>query len=310
MKKWSMVMVIMMLATVLAACGGGNNGTTNETQGTGGTTNNVTNNATNTETNEPDATEEPSGDVPTAEELITNIAAASASMESFTMEMVSEQTIDMNGETQNVKTSVKSDIIQNPLTAYQELTMEMPAEAGGNQEMIQYMTPEGMYMQVSGEWIKMAGPEQGAMMEQLQQQASPEAQLEHFKSITNETTVTEEGDNYILTADVSGDNVKELSKNMLEGLGGGADPAGMDQLMDQMGIEKMLIVYTVRKDDYLPVSMNVEMSMTMEQEGMTMKMDNKSESTFSNYNEIDEITVPEEALNAPSMEEMMQQPGQ
>ncbi|MFS0726006.1 DUF6612 family protein [Paenibacillus sp. 1P07SE] len=300
MKKWYMVMVIVMLATLLAACGGGsgtNDNTPDNTTGTGGT-NATTNNGGNNEPEEPAG-----GDVPTAEELITNIAAASQALESFSMEMVSDQDMVFDGESQNMKMSVKSDMIQNPLTAYQEMSIEMPG-LGETQEVIQYITAEGIYMYTADQWMQLPG--EADMIAQIQEQASPETQLEYFKAIANETTVTEEGDNYVLTADVSGENVKELSREIMGSAGGGADP-NMEAMMDQMNIEKMLLVYTVRKDDYLPVTMNIEMSMKMEQDGSTMEMDMKMDSTFSNYNEIDEITVPEEALNAPSMGDSMPQ---
>lgn len=301
MKKLSMVLMIAMLAGLLAACGGGKDAP-NDTAGAGGS--NVTNNGgTNAGGSEEPAKEEPAknnGDVPAAEDLLKNIAAAMNDLKSYAMDMETAQKMSMeiDGEKQdqNVNMLVKSEIVTDPLTAYQEMTIDM---MGQKQEVTQYITQEGIYMKSADQWMQMPSSMSEEIMAKVNEQANPEKQLEYFNSIMNETTVTEDGDNYVLTADVSGDGVKEVSKDIL-GSVGGAD-ASMDDTLDNMNIDKMTIVYTVRKSDYLPVTMDVAMVMEMKQETMSMNMDTTMKSSYSKYNEIKEITVPEEALNAAPM---------
>ncbi|MNV85939.1 hypothetical protein D3C71_1799270 [compost metagenome] len=153
-------------------------------------------------------------------------------------------------------------------------------------------------MQSQGTWTKLPDTTKDQLMGTIKNQASPEKQLEQFKSITKDTKVTDDGGNYVMSATVSGENVKELAKKMVNS-SGSANPQ-MDAMMEQMNIKSMKMTYAIKKDDYTPVSMNVEMTMDMDQQGQKISMDMKMDSTFSNYNKVAEIKVPAEALKSAS----------
>ena len=129
----------------------------------------------------------------------------------------------------------------------------------------------------------------------MQSSLNPEEELDQFNKIAEDTKITEEGDNYVITADVSGDNVKELAQSVMEQNGTDAQTQAM---LEQMNITSMQMKYMVNKETYLPVGTDVNMVMEMEQEGQKMTMDMKMTSTFSNHNQVEEIEIPQEALDS------------
>jgi hypothetical protein len=134
------------------------------------------------------------------------------------------------------------------------------------------------------------------MNEIMKQSGSPEKQLEQFKTITKDTQVSEQGDSYLIKAEVSGDSVKELAKGYMEQASSG-DPQ-MSAMMDQMNIKSMTISYAVDKKTYLPTQTNVDMVMDMNTSGQNVSIDMKMSGEISKHNEIKEIKVPDEAKNA------------
>lgn len=291
MKKWTLALLSVILVMGITAC-------SKENGADGGTTN-------------PPTTEQPSGNkeetpgetpkedaLPTVDELIQKSAEASQNMKSFAMDSDIKQNIILGeGESkqeQNIDMAMKIETTLDPMEMVQEITMDVPGE--GKQNIKQYITQNGVYSSVDGQWFQL--PEESvkeimASMEMTNE--GPEKQLEQFKTIAKDTKVTEEGDSYILTADVSGDSLKELAKSYMSQAGGSNDQTAA--MMEQMDIKSMKIVYGVKKDTYLPTKSDVDMVMSMDQEGQSISLDMKMKSTYSKHNEIDKIEVPKEALD-------------
>jgi hypothetical protein len=237
--------------------------------------------------------------LPTALELITETSKASLALKSFTMDLQMNQDIVItSGETnqsQNIKMDMKSDIINEPMEIHQEINMSMPG-ATEAQHVNQYIMQEGIYTQAQGVWTKLPDDQKDQLLAAALEQAKPEKQLEHFKTITKDTKISKDGNNYILSADVSGDNVKELAKSFLAA--SGSSTPEMTELMGKMNFTSIKMTYMIDQNNYLPVHMNVDMVMDMELQGEKMAMNIKMESSFSNHNKVAEIKVPQEALDA------------
>ncbi|SDE46681.1 hypothetical protein SAMN02799630_05432 [Paenibacillus sp. UNCCL117] len=298
MKKWTVVMMLVpALAASLTACG-----SKASTDDTAPAASGSTSPAQSTPAASTPAAPAAQG-VPTAEELIQKTSEASKSLKSYSMDSQVDQKITMTQneqkQDQTVKTTMKTDIINEPLAMVQEITMNVSGMEGP-QQIKQFITQDGIYMQTQGQWMKMPPEMKEQLMQAVQAQSNPQKQLEQFSSIVKDTKVTEEGEHYVLSAAVSGDSVKDLVKSIVAGQGtGGANPQ-IQAMVEQMKIQSMNLQYKVKKDGYLPVSMNVDMQMDMEQQGQKLSMDMKMDSMFSRYNEVKEIKVPQEALDAPS----------
>ncbi|MGZ7443133.1 DUF6612 family protein [Paenibacillus sp. TH7-28] len=287
MKKWVTVLLTAILAVSLTACGG-------EKAAKGG---NAEGGAQTPATAETSGNAE-TGSVPTVDELIQKTTEASKELKSFSMEASVNQNIVVTAgeqkQEQKVDTKMKIDMTKEPLAMYNETQMSIPDS--GEQKFEQYVTEDGIFTNAAGSWMKLPDEQRDQIVASMQQSASPEKQLEQFKSIASEAKVSEEGGEYILTADVSGDGVKELAKSLMSQSGGGNEQAAA--MLEQMNIKSIKITSAVNKETYLPTKSNVEMTMEMSQDGQSVSFDMKINSTISKHNEISEIKVPQEVLDS------------
>lgn len=289
MKKWTAVLLGAILIMSLAACG-------KDDKAAGDATPPPTEQGTTTTEETPPAEEAPKEDaLPTAEELLQKSAEASQNLKSFAMKGDIKQHIVVEGEQkqeQNVSIELDSQLTLDPVEMMQDFVMDSP---DGKVAMKQYITEDGIYMQMDDQWMQVPQESEQEIRDGLDMDsASPEQQVEQFKSIAKDFKVAEEGDIYVLTADVSGDSLKELAKSMMNQ----ANDPQMEAMMDQMELKNIHIVYGVQKDTYLPSTTDLDMTMVMDAEGEKVTLDMKMKSSYSKHNEIDKIEVPKEALNA------------
>lgn len=285
MKKWTAVLLGAILIMSLAACG-------KDDKAAGDA---VTPSATEQGTTPP-AEEGPKEDaLPTADEILQKSAEASQGLKSFAMKGDIKQHMVVEGEQkqeQDVSIVLDSQITLDPVEMMQDFVMDSPE---GKVDMKQYITKDGIYMQMDDQWMQVPKESEQEILDSMDMEsASPEQQVEQFKEIASDFTVSEDGDLYILTAEVSGDNLKELAKSMMNQ----ANDPQMEAMMDQMELKNIHIIYGVQKDTYLPVMADLDMTMLMEAEGEKVTLEMKMKSSYSKHNEIDKIEVPQEALNA------------
>lgn len=272
-----------LLAVSLAACGNDTDKSATPPAG----------NETTTESNN---TGEQNAAVPTLDELLAKTGEATKALKSFTTEANIDQKIKLDAgeqsQDQQVKTSLKMDIIKDPMMIYQEMELDM---SGQKQNVKQYITSDKIYSQVGDQWVAIPEDQTKALIEQLKASMNPEKELDQFKKVKDDVKITEEGDNYVLNADVSGDNVKELAKSVMEQNGSDAQ---MKAMLDQMNIKSMKMKYLINKETSLMEKIDVEMVMEMEQNNQKMTMDMKMDTSFSNHDKVAEIKIPQEALDS------------
>ncbi|WP_339836539.1 DUF6612 family protein [Paenibacillus sp. FSL R7-0272] len=283
MKKWTTMIIGALLAVSLAACGNDTDKSATPPAG----------NETTTESNN---TAEQNAAVPTLDELLAKTGEATKALKSFTTEANIDQKIKLDAgeqsQDQQVKTSLKMDIIKDPMMIYQEMELDM---SGQKQNVKQYITSDKIYSQVGDQWVAIPEDQTKALIEQLKASMNPEKELDQFKKVKEDVKITEEGDNYVLNADVSGDNVKELAKSVMEQNGSDAQ---MQAMLDQMNIKSMKMKYLINKETSLMEKIDVEMVMEMEQNNQKMTMDMKMDTSFSNHDKVAEIKIPQEALDS------------
>lgn len=272
-----------LLAVSLAACGNDTDKSATPPAG----------NETTTESNN---TAEQNAAVPTLDELLAKTGEATKALKSFTTEANIDQKIKVDAgeqsQDQQVKTSLKMDIVKDPMMIYQEMELDM---SGQKQNVKQYITSDKIYSQVGDQWVAIPEEQTKALIEQLKASMNPEKELDQFKKVKEDVKITEEGDNYVLNADVSGDNVKELAKSVMEQNGSDAQ---MQAMLDQMNIKSMKMKYLINKETSLMEKIDVEMVMEMEQNNQKMTMDMKMDTSFSNHDKVAEIKIPQEALDS------------
>lgn len=309
MKKWTAILMVVILAVALAACGSKdtNNGEPSNQTGAGNTEVNTNGNGNgNGGSNGGDGEqgeqpgnggrEEGSASKVTVDELIAKSAEASQSLESFAMEATVNQVIGMGeGDTateQKVDMTMDSKLVRSPLQMYQIMEVGTPQ---GPQVIEQYIIDDVLYMNSNGQWMKLPSEMNTEMVAAMENSLNPQAQLEQFKTIADQVRITETDKEYILHAELSGDNVKELAKSIMAQSGSGEEQAA---LLDMMNIQSIAISNGIDKASFYPTFTDVKMSMDMDQEGQKVSMDMNMVSNFSDHNNIS-IEVPQEALDAP-----------
>lgn len=301
MKKIKWLVTGLACTVALVACGN-EDASTEES-----TTNNETEAAASedgTEEATTDETEE-EGTTEDAKSILEQSINAMTDVESFSMDMTMDQTMEMEGEEPlEMSTKLKMDAIQDPLSFYQVIESPDPL-SGELTEVEQYFVDGEIYTYDPSQdmWIKMSGDLIG-MNDIEDLEMSPDEQLETLMNFADDITVEDEGDRYALTIDGSGDELKEIAKELANAEADATMQADMDQIFEGMNITKLDYVLYINKETYYQEEMSMNLDMEMEAEGDTVTISQVSSGTFGKFNEIDEITVPSEAIdNAVEMTE-------
>lgn len=305
MKKIKWLVTGLACTVALVACGNEDasteeSTTNNETEAAA--SEDGTEEATTDETEEEGTTE---GTTEDAKSILEQSINAMTDVESFSMDMTMDQTMEMEGEEPlEMSTKLKMDAIQDPLSFYQVIESPDPL-SGELTEVEQYFVDGEIYTYDPSQdmWIKMSGDLIG-MNDIEDLEMSPDEQLETLMNFADDITVEDEGDRYALTIDGSGDELKEIAKELANAEADATMQADMDQIFEGMNITKLDYVLYINKETYYQEEMSMNLDMEMDAEGDTVTISQVSSGTFGKFNEIDEITVPSEAIdNAVEMTE-------
>lgn len=276
MKKWSTLLAVATLTLGLAAC-----------------------NETAAPANEKDVTEKSEL---TLQEVYDKSMAASEELKSVKAKIDMKQKMQLPGQDVNldINSLMDMDYIIDPLQIHQTGTTSMKStdENMGNQEMKMesYITKDAFYTYEgeSGQWMKF--PQE--MMNQLMSttdQSNPSNQLKQIEGYLEDFTFEQDNDNYILTLEASGEKFTELVKEQVD-----------EALQNMVGAEEIEMDMIINSVNYLihidketfqtnKVDMVLDMDMTIDGETMNMKQDMKSD--FSNFNQVEEIVIPQEVID-------------
>jgi len=157
-----------------------------------------------------------------------------------------------------------------------------------NVKLNSFIKDDIMYIQnpVDNSWIKQALPED--VSNQFKNMVnSDDETYEVLKTNLDKVNIKEEGGNYIISVTKDTDFLKEAIKKQNSKV----NMAG--QNLD-LNVDNVTLEYVVDKETYDTKSSVVAFDTNIQGQDVRMTVD----SAFSNVNNIKEITVPEEALNA------------
>lgn len=253
---------------------------------------------TEQQTSEPNKTEQKEEKL-TTEQVLTKAMEVSKEVKSFEMSMDADVTMDIDGETIDAKTSMVSQMNMDPLLIYQKMKMSAEQE-GESLAMEMYMTKDELYVYSPEEdmWMKMPN-EDGEMLElaQLQQEANISQQLESMKSYIDSFNLTEKEDVYELQFAGEGEELQKFIEEVALQNFNAEQVEFIQQSLDQFNIENLKYTYTLNKETFYPKTFIVDMTMTIEEDGSTMKMTQKMNSSFSKFNELNDLSIPEDVMN-------------
>lgn len=276
MKKWTMLIAVATLSLGLAAC--------NET-------------ATPAESEE--VTEQSKL---TLQEVYDKSIATSEELKSVKAVMDLNQKMNMPSEETTLEISSKMDMeyIVEPMQMHQKGTSTVNGLAEGmpaqTSESESYMTADDFYVyeESAGQWMKFPQEMMAGIMNAAGQ-ADASDQLKQIEGYLDEFKFEQDNENYILTLEASGEKFTELVKTQV------------DEVMQTMGageeIQMDFVINSVNylihidKETFQTNKLDVVLDMDIEVDGEKMNIEQDVKSTFSGFNEVEEIVIPQEVID-------------
>ena len=218
-------------------------------------------------------------------EVIEKFIAASESTKSGDMLVNMKMTQNQNGNKSDMEMTMNVSLILEPIAMKME--MEMPAQ---NLKMTSFIKDNTMYIQnpVDNQWFKQSLTDEIAS--QFKGYMTNSAVIyDAMRNNIDKIDIDEKGGNYIISISKDSEFLKDAMKQQLAS----TNTAGA-QIGDDVKIENIAVKYIVDKNTYLESSSTVSFDFEMQGMKMSMEMDAK----MSNINNVTDIVIPEEVLNA------------
>ncbi|WP_422122141.1 DUF6612 family protein [Planococcus sp. X10-3] len=239
----------------------------------------------------------------TLEEVFSRSAEANEGVSSLHADVLTNQFMSMGeaGMEMEMEVDLGMDMTVEPLAFYQTAETSIVSEDIQNDNpmtMEMYYTEEGLftYEPTMDMWIKMPEDSLVGMGDLMSQDSvDPSEQMDQLHAFQDDFVFEQSTDEYILKLDASGEQFKNLLDEQLEGTLGQMEIEAQ-RFLEDMTIHSASYEVFIDKETFLTNKMNVKMDIDMNIEGDTMSILSDIQSTYSQYNEIDAIVVPDEVL--------------
>ena len=298
MKKL-LTLMMAMLIVVLVACADSSSTDSTETDDTGDVE--TSEGAEDVENEESDAAPEI-----TLEEVYEKAIERQNEINSMSADIVMDQNIvlDESGETFEMKSNsnLQSDFTIDPVASYMHGTVtafDPMSEQEIELETEMYMLEDAFYMYDSegDQWLEFPLEEMEAVLGQSAQQIDATEQLELLESIISEFSLEEEGDEYILKLDAAEDKFTEFVIEEMKALQSVGITEAEEDIVNLINYDKVSYVLKINKDTYDMTAMDLVLNMTLEEGDESLVMNTDTKITFSNFDGIDAIEVPQEVVD-------------
>ena len=215
------------------------------------------------------------------EEIIKNFSEANNNIKSADLVTTVNMTPKKGGESINV--TVTASLIVDPLTL--KMTMETK---GQNVKINSFIKDDIMYIQnpVDNSWVKQSLPEE--VSKQFKHITNNNIDnYELFKDNLDKIDIKEKDGNYLISIVKDTDFLKEAMKKQNSNMG----ILGQGENFE---VDNITLEYVVDKETYFTKSFVTSFETKIQ--GQDVKLSTSTE--FSNINNIKEIAIPEEVLNA------------
>lgn len=245
-------------------------------------------------------------DTQTAQQIFDNTMERQKELTSASATMDVQQTmkISMDGETGEIVTSTKGtvDMVLSPLAMAMDANvstelmgepMELPVKMYINEA-------QGLYMQdpTSSTWMKLPNEQLDTLLASTDVEVNQTAQLEQLQEFVEDFTMEETDASYVLTLNLDDEKfnslVKEQAAGALGDSGTEADNAALESIQISDGLYKL----TIDKKTYDLTNIVMDFFMTMAVEGETMEMDTNSNITYTEFNHLQSIDIPQDIIDS------------
>ncbi|WP_025785505.1 DUF6612 family protein [Sporosarcina sp. D27] len=290
MKKWTKGIAAGLLVLALGACGSGEEPNAEADANT------------STTSNGKDASKEVEKNELTAQEVYQKSLEASESINSMHADFSIQQNMKTTGE-ENLSMkndiAITMDMVTEPLSIHQQMVVEGDAE--GSMDIEMYGEGDELYIQtqeMEGDWILVPAEMQDEVLAGMDS-SNAMMDLEVFKDFTEEFTLEEKGDEYILNLSASGDKFSELLKELMDQTAVGSQGMEGEEegTMENVEVKKIELTLHIDKETYYTNSFDMKLDAIMDLAGYrTVAIQNIS-AKMSKVNELKEIVIPDEVRN-------------
>lgn len=235
-----------------------------------------------------------------AVERQADIQSASAKMD---MTQVSKVGSGEEAMEFSIDSKMEMDIIVDPLAMHLSGSMTMPDMMNEGEETMDmpiemYMKKDaGLFMKDSttDSWLKLPNENFDAILDQTAASADAKEQLEQLKKFIKDFTFEQTDDEYVLTLNAKGDKFKELIDSEINK---SIQEMGLEENpMDQLSIEKINYVLHIDKETFDTNKMDMNFDLKMAVEGDELLMNTKSVVTYTEFNHLKTIDIPQSIID-------------
>ncbi|UNT56912.1 hypothetical protein ICJ70_07810 [Lysinibacillus capsici] len=203
----------------------------------------------------------------------------------------------------SIDSKMEMDIIVDPLAMHLSGSMTMPDMMNEGKETMDmpiemYMKKDaGLFMKDSttDSWLKLPDENFDAILDQTAASADAKEQLEQLKKFIKDFTFEQTDDEYVLTLDAKGDKFKELIDSEINK---SMQDMGLEENpMDQLSIEKINYVLHIDKETFDTNKMDMNFDLKMAVEGDELLMNTKSVVTYTEFNHLKTIDIPQSIID-------------
>ncbi|MFG6149734.1 DUF6612 family protein [Halobacillus sp. B23F22_1] len=245
-----------------------------------------------------------------ASDVLRKSSEAMAELESYSSETNTEQTMTIAGETITINSNSKQDITFDPFAMQQVVTTSSPKE--GEISLESYWTDDGFYQEDPEQgWVELPS-EFTEGIDELINTAMAEDHVAQAEELAEDMNVEDQGDSYLLTYQGDGEDLMEEAQELYGAGMADEESSMMEDMMGDMTINDLSYEMTIDKETHYMTNLLLNTSMEMEMEGESTNTIQTIDMTLSNFNGVDEITVPQEVVDkaTPLEDEMMEEGGE
>lgn len=235
----------------------------------------------------------------TPEQVLEKAEMAFGELDSLTVDLEISQTLTGSKTEKSVhlQTRAKTDMQTDPVAFHQKSEIKV----AGTEQNIQseaYYTEEGMYVYEGNQkqWAKYP-PEKASFAISTSPQLNPAGELKKAAGVESSLSLAENADEYLVSLASEGNEnsraIKELIKENL--------PAQLKEnntLMEKLSIHSFHYELAITKKDFYPSRMTAKAEIELLNTGTSVKMEQEMDGTYSNFNQIGSITVPDSVIAA------------
>ena len=243
----------------------------------------------------------------TLEQVYNNAMERQESLQSVkaNMEMEQEMAMTVDGEEVQMtsSTNVEMSITTNPLALFLDGTMSMTMdgeEESFNMPLSMYLTEtDGFYMNdmMSGGWVRLPDEMYEDLLAQVGANADTQEQLQQMEPFLKDLEFSQTDGEYILTLNANGEKFNEMILEQVTGTLGQQLGEDEQSVIDSTKIEDAKYVITIDKETFDMTKIVMDFVMTIDVEGVLAKVNTLSTMTYSNFNSVDTITIPQDILD-------------